>query len=1522
MALLPPVLHSLVLYANYHRPQKPCSMPERLDPSDPAETRQARPDRNDLIESESETPPENVSQVLWRVFNMRFLRGALTAMIALALVLYFGVAATALLLRFVVMPRIDTFRPNIEAVASEALGAKVSIVALSAHWQGLSPDIEIFGLTVSDAKGTIALSVPHASAVAAWRSLLQFKPLLVSLQIEHPDVLAIRHADGTFEVAGVPLKIGGDNKNQLAHWLFTQDIIVLRGGTLHWHDETRSAPDLTLHNIKLAVFNFGHTHRVGLQADGDGVVLRGPLDFRANFRNGVLADPGIPEGWLGRAYLKTAALDLPSLSNYLNLPIEATQGQISGQVTFGFAQMKLTSAQGDLSGNSLLLRVNPQLPMIDSPSVAMHVDLRHINNVYELGLRNLSMTLADEMPLSDGTPIDRLLTITQLDAVYKHPIIGHGQSFSIKGDLIDVGLLADISRKLPLPRNWVDQLSQFNPRGVIRDYTVAWERAAPATAAAVGDSEANGNAPVIHYQLKAVLDNLSIAPQAAPPGLTPSGHPHLGLPGFDKLSGTLATTEKKGSLTLASQHATITVPGLFDAPQINLDTLGGHLRWDLGHNGAQATIAVHTSDLTLDNGDLAVTTRADYHNDGTGRGTLDLLSHFDRMTIASVARYLPSSLNQDLRDYLGHALRGGAVHDATIQIQGRLEDFPFSRKNQLGVFHIVAPFQDGSFDPSPVPAILMSNGHAQQWPALEQISGVFELNREKLNVAIDRANYRKVILSNVRGHIEDLSTPDNDLIVEGNGDGPVDDLLAYIGASPVSIWTGHVLDRLNGQGPATLALKLELPRKKGGNTHLSGTVGLRNDTLNYPGGPPLSRANGQLQFTERSLTLQRITGQFLGDTLNAQGGINPDGTIAATISGRLNAATLHDEATHDTLGRLANLLSGSAAYSVSFHANHPGMPEITGSADLSGLAIDLPAPLGKAQGSEMPLRFEIHPQDADNGALNTSPGNPPSTNPAHGKSTFIELPGKSSLTQVDGQIGPVSLAYLLHAGPNADAAISEPTWLSPVVIKGAIGVNRPAVMPAHGVIATGTLSKLDLDAWREALAKLFPSSPPPADTAPQTVRDSTGSSPASHPDPAYAAFLPTQVKAHITSLDLLARSWDNVTLDGSHLNDVWQAEISSDQLVGQLAWHPQSPLSAAGAFNAHLSKLTIPAPHNGDPFMQALRTQQPRLFPAIDVAIDDFTVANHALGKFELQARNLQRDSVPVWQIDQLKISNPAAKLSATGNWRLAAPDTPPKDSPGTPGPTNLALGPPSPITDPRRTELDFTLDIADAGALLNRLGLPRTLQDGKGVLAGHIGWRGGPDAIDMPTLAGNLSLDLQHGQILKVDPGIGKLLGVLSLQSLVRFITFDFRGVVGGGLAFDSITASGKIAQGVARSDDFKISSSVAHVSMKGTADIPHETQNLRVIVVPTLSASSAALAATVVNPLLGLSTFVAQLVLSDSLSKALAVEYSVTGPWADPEIRQIRGKDSKEPFINPADAPAQPDPTTATAASSAAVH
>ena len=50
----------------------------------------------------------------------------------------------------------------------------------------------------------------------------------------------------------------------------------------------------------------------------------------------------------------------------------------------------------------------------------------------------------------------------------------------------------------------------------------------------------------------------------------------------------------------------------------------------------------------------------------------------------------------------------------------------------------------------------------------------------------------------------------------------------------------------------------------------------------------------------------------------------------------------------------------------------------------------------------------------------------------------------------------------------------------------------------------------------------------------------------------------------------------------------------------------------------------------------------------------------------------------------------------------------------------------------------------------------------------------------------GTFRLQAGAGQFTKMDPGVGKLLGVLSLQALPRRITLDFRDVFSEGFAFD----------------------------------------------------------------------------------------------------------------------------------------
>ncbi|MGZ3159171.1 MAG: YhdP family phospholipid transporter, partial [Burkholderiaceae bacterium] len=250
------------------------------------------------------------------------------------------------------------------------------------------------------------------------------------------------------------------------------------------------------------------------------------------------------------------------------------------------------------------------------------------------------------------------------------------------------------------------------------------------------------------------------------------------------------------------------------------------------------------------------------------------------------------------------------------------------------------------------------------------------------------------------------------------------------------------------------------------------------------------------------------------------------------------------------------------------------------------------------------------------------------------------------------------------------------------------------------------------------------------------------------------------------------------------------------------------------------------------------------------------------------------------WRIKKLSIVNPDGELSATGKWSF-------KEGENT-------------------SSLNYQLDIADAGKLLERLGFPNILRNGKGSMSGDISWKGLPFSFDMASLSGNLNIDLKSGQFLKVDPSAAKLLGVLSLQSLPRRLMLDFRDVFSEGFAFDNVAAHADIDHGILKTDSFKMKSISATVAIEGTADLIKETANLHVVLLPDVNLGAASVAYLLVNPVIGVSSFLAQLFFRAPLTRALTREYQITGPWNDPVINQLErksgqaAKDAASPAIS----------------------
>ena len=347
-----------------------------------------------------------------------------------------------------------------------------------------------------------------------------------------------------------------------------------------------------------------------------------------------------------------------------------------------------------------------------------------------------------------------------------------------------------------------------------------------------------------------------------------------------------------------------------------------------------------------------------------------------------------------------------------------------------------------------------------------------------------------------------------------------------------------------------------------------------------------------------------------------------------------------------------------------------------------------------------------------------------------------------------------------------------------------------------------------------------------------------------------AGFPLSSVVMRLGTLDFGGKRLNAVAIRAAVAGESWNAAVSARELAGDVSWRPEG----RGRIVARLKHFTVPDAAPG-----AASVEPPaKDLPALDIIADNFVARDRKLGRLELSAINQSRD----WKIERLVLSNPESMLNAEGVWQ------------------SWAARP--------SISVNVRLEVTDVGRYLDRLGYPGTVRGGTAKLEGKVGWAGNPQTVDYPTLTGTLSLSADRGQFLKADPGIAKLLGVLSLQSL---LTFDLRDMFREGFAFDSIAGTAKVAKGVLTTDDFRMRGKSALVSMSGDIDLARETQKLRMRVVPSVGDSASTVAAFLLaNPIAALGAMIAQRVLKDPLGQIFAFEYDVTGSWDAPKVERAR--------------------------------
>lgn len=1354
---------------------------------------------------------------------LRLAAGSARALLWLLLTSWCLVALSWGLLHWVIVPRIGNWKPELEQAATQALGLRVEIGALQAESTRPLPQLTLRDLRLFDPQGREALHLSSVLGTLSLRSLLSLG--FEQLVIDGPELELRRRADGVVTVAGIALA-SRNGPSDAADWFFSQREFLLRNGLLRWSDELRpQAPPLELREVSLLVRNPGRQHQLRLDATP-------PADWgarfslRGRFRQPLLSLAGAGElkDWSGQLYGDFSELRLQPLRQYLDPGLRQQLELQSGAGSLAFwSELSRGQWSGftvDLALRQLALRLAPELKPLKLQQLGGRLELRQGAGELEIATRNLTFRTDQGKSWPGGN-----LRYRETREASERG--GGIQTLRLEGDRLDLLALRQLAGQLPLPargRHWLDQLQ---PTGLIEQLELQWQA---------------GATPRGRWQAKGQVSGLSLQ----------AGSASEGRPGLSGASVDFDASEAGGQASLRLERGALDFPGFFEQARLEFDRLQTELQWAIDGD----SIKVEVPQLSFANADAEGQAKGRWQtSDRPGSmprsrfpGRLELDATLSRADGTRVHRYLPLGVNAEARHYVRDAVRRGQSRSAQFKVRGDLADFPFSRPGS-GEFSVRASLSGVELDY--VPALRNAEGRPA-WPALSQVDGELQIDGNSLAILQGRAQVAELPqlhASQVEARIPDLAHSPQ-LQIKGQIAGPAADALAFVNRSPLLDMTGHALEQARIDGQTQVQLRLELPLERIETSRVEGLVQFPGNDMQFtPDTPTLAGTNGSLRFSEQGFSVPQARTQLLGGELVFQGGMVPGKGTVVSFSGQGNASApgLRQASQWEALTALGQVASGSTAYQVQLEFQGAATA-LTVRSNLQGLALALPAPLGKTATESLPMHYEVAPQAPGNGRWH-------------------------DLLSLD--LGPV-------ARPIMSARYErEHEGEQTRVLRGALalGTERPA-LPARGVQAQLAFDQLSLEDWQDAFEMVQAAPGPEAPTGGAVVAIGAASLAGDS-----RAYWPGVVALRARQIDHEGRSFHELELKGQLERNSWRGTIAARQLKGRVEYQP-ADADSPGRVYARLEHLMLP--HSAASEIEQLTQQAPVRLPALDIVVQDFELGSRKLGRLEIEAINqqpspAQREAGSVWRLEKLNLSSPEARLQATGHWAIAATPR------GVTGAAGAAVQ--------RRTALQLKLEIEDAGALLARLGMPGVVRGGQGSLTGQVAWLGSPLALHPPSLNGALQLALERGQFLQADPGLAKLLGVLSLQALPRRLTLDFRDIFSEGFAFDSVRGSARIAQGVISSDNLQMRGINAVVFLDGSADLGQETQDLSALVIPELNAGGASLMASLVNPAVGLGSFVAQYLIGKPLRAAATQQFHVSGSWYDPKVEKVEPDTAKLP-------------------------
>ncbi len=815
------------------------------------------------------------------------------------------IIVAALLLRFFVLPSIDSYKDQIAHYASNTAGQKITIGKINASWDGINPHLDLVNIDIFDSQNRSALNFKHIESNISWLSIPLFEARVSKLIIHSPELIIRREADGKLYMAGIDMS-GKSTSPDFPNWLLKQRVVDVLDAKVIWQDDFRHAPALSLDNLSL------HLKNSTLQA------LLGQHEFELAAKPSIGSEPIAISGhfygrdvsklaqWHGQ--LKTALknTDLTVWKQWFDYPFALQSGFGSANLTLNFAHAEIEKLVANVSLFNITTKLNSTTEAITFKQLSGQLSQELHANQQEFKGENLKILTDKGLDIQKGYV--RILNKNTKDQ--------SEFDADINLDEIQLEVLNKLAPYFPLPKPLLKQLSNIVPLGSLKNLKLHWE---------------GNQSKSIAYSINTAFSGLSIQP-----------FEHV--PGFTNLTGDLTANQNGGLINVNSQNALLDFKKLLRWP-IPVDKLNGEVSWKINPD---KTI-INTENLQISNAHLTGSINANYIMNGIKGGYLDLHAKFDKVNAKYAYYYYPIILGTGTLHWLDTAILSGRAEDINLTLKGNLADFPFVDKNHqldksLGLFKVTAKISD----------VVLEYGKG--WPGIEglDLNMLFEGNRMELNANKGHIFGNQIISSKVQIPLLDANYPMLNIVSEVQG--PVAEGLKFVNKSPVKDITKGFTDNLNTAGSGKLHLELNIPLQDIEAGKYKGIYQITNGTIaadSTTGLPELSQINGNLNFTENNLASTAINAWVYGGPAQFSLSTDKDKVIRVHARGRVT-----DVALKHVLGvGFADRINGSADWAGDITIKKPFV-DVSLRSNLLGLAINLPAPFNKAASEQTVLRLD------------------------------------------------------------------------------------------------------------------------------------------------------------------------------------------------------------------------------------------------------------------------------------------------------------------------------------------------------------------------------------------------------------------------------------------------------------------------------------------------------------------------------------------------------------------------------------